>query len=82
MISLMINKYVLLRVVKPYFNHICHMTFWRIHMITVYMIYLFLTYACVLGDFPTTYCTYIILKGGGILYIRDINFKVMHGRGS
>ena len=51
-------------------------------MIMVYMIYLFLTYACVLGDFPTTYCTYIILKGGGILYIRDINFKVMHGRGS
>jgi hypothetical protein len=48
------------------------------------MIYLFLTCVCIRGDFLATYCMHIILKRERrekILYIRGINFKLMHTSG-
>ena len=51
-------------------------------MIGAYIIYLFITCVCIRGDFATPYCTYINLKREKILYIKGINFKVMHTCGS
>ena len=54
---------------KEYFSHMIFL---------VYMIYLFLICIYIRGDFLATYCMYIIFKRGKILYIRGINFMVMH----
>ena len=75
MISSMINKYVLLRVFLTIFSM---WSFRCIHMIGVYMTYLFLTCVCIQGDFLTIYWMCIIFKRGEILYVRGINFKVIH----
>ena len=42
----------------------------------------FLTCVCIQGDFAATYYMYVIFKRVELLYIRGINFKVMHTRGS
>ena len=44
----------------------------------VYIIYLFFTYVCIEGDFPTTYLYIYHFQEGKILYVRDDNFMVMH----
>ena len=46
------------------------------------MIFLFLTYVYIQGDFLAMYYTHIIFKSQKILYIININFKVMHTCGS
>ena len=46
------------------------------------MIYLFLTCLYVWENFQPKYYTYIIFNKGKLLYIRRINLRAVHARGS
>ena len=46
------------------------------------MMNLFLICVCIRGDILTTYCMDIIFKRKKILYMRGIDSKVTHARGS